>query len=220
MHRGYIKYWRKIKEWSWYKSPITRCVFLHLISEANHSPYTFMGFNIERGQVVVGRKQLALDNGITEDQARLALGRLKSTSDITIKTTNRFSIVSIANYEIYQAETPSKKPNKSPDEPPTNPQQTPTIKECKNDKNEKNKGNPFFWEFKKLYPNCIAFKRTKGVFDKLNPDDALWGVMRKAILEQKESKSWKQGYVPASFKWLEEERWKDSVGKKTMECPF
>lgn len=79
--------------------------------------------------------------------------------------------------------------------------------------------NPFFWEFKKLYPNCLAFKRTQGAFQKLNVDEALWGVMRKAILEQKESKSWKQGFVPASFKWLEEERWRDTVVKK-VESPF
>ena len=121
---------------------------MHLVAEANHTEYTFMGFKISRGQVVVGRKQLAADNGISEDQARTALKHLLSTNDITIKTTNKFSIVSIANYEIYQGNIPSNIPSKSPGGHPTNPQQIPTIKECKNDKNDKNRPEDFIEKLK------------------------------------------------------------------------
>jgi len=145
MHRGYIKYWRKIKEWSWFKSPVTKSVFLHLVSEANHREYTFMGHKISRGQIVIGRKKLAEDLGITEDQVRTSIKRLISTNDITTKITNKFTIVCIDKYEHYQS---SKSPSESPATHPTNPQQIPTIKEYNN---VKNNTTEVFNHFLKVY---------------------------------------------------------------------
>lgn len=135
MHRGYIKYWRKIKEWSWYKDPITKSLFLHLIAEANYKDNVFMGHTIKRGQIAVGRKELAEKLGISQQNVRTSIKRLKSTSDITIKSTNRFSIISIVNYESYQQELTSKLTNKTPS---TNQQLT-TIKE-REERKEINKG--------------------------------------------------------------------------------
>jgi len=80
---------------------------------------------------------------------------------------------------------------------------------------QKKEVNPLFWEFKKIYPNCLAFKRTQDAFQKLKVDNILWGVMSQAIVKQKESKQWKDGFIPASFKWLEEERWNDNLENST-----
>lgn len=132
MHRGFVKLFRKIKEWGWYKHSSTKDLFLHLLLECNHKPFNFMGYPIPRGSVVVGRHKLAEELGFSERKIRTALNNLKTTNEVTIKTTSKFSIVSIVNYEIYQSERPSERPA----ERPAFDQQTTTIKECKNVKNK------------------------------------------------------------------------------------
>ena len=139
MDRGWIKLWRKLEDWSWRKDPLTSHLFINLLLMANHKPYEFMGFKINRGQVVTGRFKLAETLGLTEQNIKTSFYKLKSTNEITIKSTNRFSIVSIVNYEIYQSESTSKLTSKSNNNQTTTNQQLTTIKECKNDKNDKNK---------------------------------------------------------------------------------
>lgn len=138
MHRGYIKYWRKIKEWSWYKDSNTKSLFLHLTAEANHKPFVFLGHRIDRGQIACGRRQLAFDTGLSEQEVRTSLAKLKSTSDITIESTSNFSVVSIVNYDNYQGKATSKSTSKRADEQPAINQRSTTIKECKKLENEKN----------------------------------------------------------------------------------
>jgi hypothetical protein len=216
MHRGFVRYWRKIKDWAWFKLPITKVVFLHLVAEANHSNYNFMGFTINRGQVVVGRKKLAFDLGISEDQVRTAINHLKSTSDITVKTTNKFSIVSIANYEIYQGKLPSKIPIKSPDQSPTNPQQIPTIKECKNEKN-KDMVSPLEASFQKfwgVYPKKVAKDAALKAFKKLAPDESLLNKIVSSVESFTQTRDWQKEdgqFIPNPATWLNGRRWEDEI---------
>jgi hypothetical protein len=139
MHRGYVKLWRKIVDWSWYKDANTLALFIHLLIKSNHKDTTYMGQPVPRGSCVCGRFALAEDLGISEMSIRTALTHLKSTNDITIKTTNRFSIICIANYSEYQDESTSRTTSKLSNSQPTANQQLSTSKECKNEKNEKNK---------------------------------------------------------------------------------
>ena len=99
---GYIKIHRKITEWGWYKDPNTKAVFLHLLLTANYREREYMGYKIMPGQTVVGRLELAESLGLTVQNIRTALNHLKSTNEITIKSTNRFSIVTIVNWDLYQ----------------------------------------------------------------------------------------------------------------------
>ena len=57
------------------------------------------------GDVITGRKQLAESVGMTEQQVRTILNRLKSTNEITIKTSPQGSIIHIVRYELYQIAT-------------------------------------------------------------------------------------------------------------------
>ena len=113
MHRGYIKVWRKIEDWEWYNDLPTVGFFVHLLKKANHRDSNCMGFDVPRGSLICGRKQLAAQFKIGERVVRTMLTRLKSTNDITIKTTNKFSIVSIVNYNKYQ-DVPTNKPTNKP----------------------------------------------------------------------------------------------------------
>jgi hypothetical protein len=58
---------------------------------------------ISRGQVVIGRKALAETLHLSEQQIRTALSKLISTNEITTKSTNHETIVTICKYDTYQS---------------------------------------------------------------------------------------------------------------------
>ena len=131
---GYIKLHRKLLNWGWYKDQNTMMVFLHLLLIANFAETEYMGVKIYPGQAVIGRKSLAKALGMSEQNVRTALNHLKSTNEITIKSTNKFSVVTIVKWELYQVNDgkvtnePTKKPTN--DQPATN--HTIRNKESKN----------------------------------------------------------------------------------------
>lgn len=99
---GFVKLYRKMVSWGWYTDGNTFRVFLHLLLTASYEDNEFRGHKIRAGQVVTGRKRLAADLGMSERAVRTALNHLKSTNEITIKATNRFSIITIENWALYQ----------------------------------------------------------------------------------------------------------------------
>ena len=102
MFEGWVKMHRKIQEWGWYKDGNTFRVFIHLLLNAAIEDGYYMGYEVKRGQVIIGRKALSDQLNLSERQVRTALNHLKSTNEITIKTTNKFSIVTINNFGKYQ----------------------------------------------------------------------------------------------------------------------
>ena len=122
---GHIKIDRKITKWEWYSDSKMVHLFIHLLLNANHKDNKYQGVEIKRGQLIVGRLKLAATVGFTENQIRACLKRLKKTGEVTIKTTNKFSIVTICKYDTYQSykeeinqqecqPTTSKNTNKAP----------------------------------------------------------------------------------------------------------
>jgi DNA-binding transcriptional regulator LsrR (DeoR family) len=69
---------------------------------ASYDEHEFRGITLKPGQVICGRKQLAEDLGISERAVRTALNHLKSTSELSVKTTNKFSLITIENWRKYQ----------------------------------------------------------------------------------------------------------------------
>ena len=95
---------RDIENWGWYKDSNTFRVFFHLLLKAKYQKCEFLGGTLERGQIDIGRKKIASDLGITEQKVRTALEHLQKTGEITIKSTNKFSIVTICKYERWQCD--------------------------------------------------------------------------------------------------------------------
>jgi hypothetical protein len=103
---GYIKIWRKLYETSFYKDSYALHLAVHLLLKCNHKDTTFV-FNgkemsLKRGSCVVGRYSLALETGIKESTVRNKMALLASTHFLDIKSTNKFSVVTIRKYETYQ----------------------------------------------------------------------------------------------------------------------
>lgn len=135
MDEGYIKLFRSMTSWEWYQDSNTKVVFLHLLLNANLEETRYMNHVIPKGGLVIGRKRLATDLGITERAVRTALKHLKMTNEVTIESTNRFSIVTIVNWEKYQINfkrVTNKTTNEVANKRPTSDQQVTTEKEYKN----------------------------------------------------------------------------------------
>lgn len=128
---GYIKIWRQLTSWEWYDDPNTLRVFLHLLLNASWAPNKWQGITLQPGQLVTGRKKLAAELKLSERKIRTSLTKLKSTSEIAIKTTSKYSIITICKWETYQPDEATKRPAKRPAERPTSDQQTTTTKEGK-----------------------------------------------------------------------------------------
>ena len=90
--------------WEWYSNPTTFCVWMHLLIEANHETKQWHGFEITAGQLVTSLHSLAKSTGLSVQQIRTALNNLKSTHEITMLATKKFSIVTICMYDEYQSQ--------------------------------------------------------------------------------------------------------------------
>lgn len=102
MDRGYIKLFRSIEDWEWMNDSNTFHLFVYLLVKANFFDGKFKGEVIKRGELVTSHKRLRLVLGMTEQQLRTAIKHLKSTNEITSRSTSKYTIISIKNYNKYQ----------------------------------------------------------------------------------------------------------------------
>lgn len=116
----WIKLYTKLLDWEWYSDINTTRLFLHCLLKANWQDGKFEGVDVPRGSFVTGRKKLSKETGLTEQQVRTALKRLKSTNEITINTTKKYSIISIVNYDLYQTTNQEDNQQLTNNQPTTN----------------------------------------------------------------------------------------------------
>ena len=110
MNDGWIKIHRKMTEWEWYTDANTLRLFLHLLLKANHKESKWKGETIKAGEILTGRKILAHELALSEQQIRTSINKLKSTNEITIKSTSQYSVIKLNNWKTYQAEQPTEQP--------------------------------------------------------------------------------------------------------------
>ena len=94
---GFIKLHRRFLKWEWYNDINARILFLHCLLRANHEPTTWQGQEIKKGQFITSLSNLAKEVGLSVQQVRTALDKLKITHEITHETTRHNSIISINN---------------------------------------------------------------------------------------------------------------------------
>ena len=92
-------------KWEWYEDVNTKAVFLHLLLTANWKDKRWKGILIKRGQRWASRNTLARETGLSEQSIRTALEHLEATGEITIKTTNRGTLINVEKYSDYQIQS-------------------------------------------------------------------------------------------------------------------
>ena len=99
---GYIKLYRKLTQWGWYQDSVVKDLFLHLLLTASFKDFEWQGKTMKAGQLITGRKKLAEDLNFTEQQIRTALKKLESTKEIVCESSNKYTIITVTNWESYQ----------------------------------------------------------------------------------------------------------------------
>ena len=182
---GWICLHRALLDWEWYSDINVTRLFIHCLLKANHKPGNWQGKAIPRGSFITGRSSMAKETGLTEQQIRTAITKLKSTNEITITSTNKNSLVTLINYGLYQdagQSSTSKTTDKSTNEQPTNNQPSTT--------NNNNNNNNKLSESK--IPVCQHEKIIE-IYHEVLPElpkviPHLWGGVRKKNLNAR----WKE----------------------------
>ena len=158
--QGWVKIHRQFLDWEWYDDNNTKILFIHLLLKANHKSKKYRGKLIEIGQHVTGLEVLCKETGLSIQKIRTAISKLKSTNEITIKTSSKGTVIQIVNYTKYQIATNEL----------TNQQQTSNKPATtnKNDKNVKNDIKQRKAEFKKLlakYKDVYVLEMIKDFYE-------------------------------------------------------
>lgn len=99
---GYIKLHRKILDWEWFDDANAFRLFITILLMANWKSKKWRGRTIPRGSLWTTIDTLATKTGLTYQQTRTALFKLKSTGEITDEVTNAGRLITVVNYEVYQ----------------------------------------------------------------------------------------------------------------------
>lgn len=229
MHRGYVKMYRKLEDWEWYDDLKLVGFFVHLLLSANFNENRYHGYKIPRGSLVFGRKSAAKRFGVGERSIRTMLTKLKATNEVTIKTTNRFSIVCIVNYEKYQETTTSKTTNQQSHKRPTTDQQPTTLKEVKKlrSKEEERGASLHAQDFLTSLKSNDAYKGID--LDREIGKCKAWCLVNNKVLSQRRFVNWlnrmerpilKQATTPQNSVESEEQmkKWKAEAAPMPEEC--
>ena len=141
---SWIKLHRRFLEWEWFDSAEMVKVFLYLLLSANFEDKKWHGQTIGRGQILTSWDSLSEATGISVQTLRTCLRKLEQTGEISRKSTNKNTIITICNYDRYQVveEDDQQTTNKqlTSNQQATNKQLT-TTKEYKNIRNKEDIDN-------------------------------------------------------------------------------
>ena len=103
MADAYIKLSRNMLNWEWYDNQNTKDLFIHCLLKANWKPTRWHGIEIEAGQFITSLPSLADELQLSIHQVRTALDHLKMTGEVADKAQNKYRIITVNNWDKYQA---------------------------------------------------------------------------------------------------------------------
>ena len=92
----------KIDDFEWSNNPNVFYVFFKLLFKASYKDKKWEGVDIKRGQLVTGRVALSKELNVSEQVIRTCLDKLTKTGYINQQSTNRYTIITICNYDSWQ----------------------------------------------------------------------------------------------------------------------
>jgi len=134
---GWIKLHRKLIEREWFDDANTLKVWLWLLCSANHDVGRWMGYEIPRGSLITSYDKMAKKLRLSPQKIRTVINHLKSTGEITSKSTNKNTIITICKYDTYQCCGNVEQQTKQQAKQLSSNKQLTTNKNNKNNKNIK-----------------------------------------------------------------------------------
>ncbi len=192
---GWLKLYRSILDSAVFQDPEVLKVWIWLLCNVAFEQHDTMCYgkviHLKPGQIATGRKKIAQCTDLNETKVYRALTALKSLGNIEIKATNKYSIVTVINWDKYQEENGKR----TSSEQQTNSKQTPEEQQDdskttqhKNGKNGKKEKNiymcSFFQSVWDEYPKKLGKNKiTKTAMKQLEEagEEAVMGAVRRYV---------------------------------------
>lgn len=88
-------------DFEWYENTNVFRLFYHCLLHTNLEDKRYCGKEIKAGQFVSSITRISAETGLTESQVRTALKKLKDTGYISTKSTNKYTIYTVNEYQKY-----------------------------------------------------------------------------------------------------------------------
>lgn len=220
MDRGYIKLWRKTVDSRIFDNEGLLKIWLWCLMSANHKK-KWVSINVgrsiievlvERGSFIFGRNSAATKLRMSPSTVWKRMQKLKKTQNLNIKSNKHYSLISIVNWDTYQG-VEEQGDSKGDYQVTTRGQPGDTTKNDKNEENDKKKKrySAKFERFWKAYPNKTGKKPSWEKWQKMNSTRPPIQVLLTAIETQRQSRKWKEGFIPNPLTWISQERWDDEM---------
>ena len=218
MNDTWLKLYRRLLDWQWYTDANTMRVFMHLLLTANYKQNMWKSETVEAGQLITSVNRLASDLNLSIKQIRNSLKKLQKSNDIHIKGANRYSLITLVNWDVYQSEGQTKG-NQGANKGQTKGNQRATLKESKKGIRVEGKNKTHdaslvsrFDEFWNMYPKKPNNPRkpAQAKFDNLVKKgtdaqliiDGAGHYASYCKVQNTEAK-----YIAQATTWLNQERW-------------
>ena len=99
---GWIKLYRGLSAWEWWDDPVMVKAFIAILFLCSSDQTSWHGVPLRAGEFVTSIGHLAQYLNVSFKQTRTILQRLQMTGEISIRTTNRCSIIYVVNWNLYQ----------------------------------------------------------------------------------------------------------------------
>ena len=140
---GWIKLHRKTLDSKVFQNEKLLKTFVWCLLKASHKEYEFFHgrqkISLRPGQFITGRRKAGEELDMPPSTAWFYLNLLKADSTIDIKSNNKYSLITIINWDLYQSDGDNFNSNLDSNldnKRTTNGQQTDTYKNDKNDKKD------------------------------------------------------------------------------------
>ena len=221
MHRGYVKLWRKSFDSGLHKDPKTFLLWNYILCSVSHKEIDII-FNrkkvhLKAGEMATTLNRLAEPLFLSVQNIRTSLKYLEKYENLTSTSTNKYRIISVINWEIYQQTEIL--PNKQSNKYLTSTQQVPNklLYNKQEHKNVKNNYSSDFEQFWAVYPKRIGKGAAYRSWLKIKPNNGILKIIINSIEKQKHCDQWKRDggqFIPHPATWLNQSRWEDETHVK------
>jgi hypothetical protein len=201
--------------WIWILCNVTRKP-LNYIARGQH-------IKLEPGELIVGRKKLSMELRLSERSIRTCLDHLEKWQNVTIRSTNRFSIINVINWDIYQQtenENDQQNDQEVTSKRPASDHKT-RSREVKNKEITYSVEFELFW---KTYPKRTGKIKALEAWNKYNGSRPPIEIIIRKIEELKKTDQWSRDngqYIPNPASWINRGGWDDEcrVDVKSSKAP-
>ena len=110
----FIQLQKKICDWEWYTDLPTKVLFFHILLKCNYKEANWRWRIVKPWDFITSIEHLTIETGLSRQQVRTAIEKLKRTWEITHYSTNEYTTLTLNNWEVYNQPIASKIANESP----------------------------------------------------------------------------------------------------------